>query len=167
MFCDPSKSSSLIIGRKTKIKRPCSKRRSDVFFKVEVRDVGAFLLTFPFASQPDFSLTCFLLSPGTILNQYSLKIEVEVVLTCSLVKSWVWGKAVLRAGHSPSRVGWRWGQGEGIILHIVPLSSLKSCCQLERGSGNEKTHTHIRSHMYSPLLLPWPHPLLFSSADWL
>lgn len=86
MFCDPSKSTSLIIGRKKEIKRPCSKRRSDVFFKVEVRDV-AFLLTFPFFSQSDFSLTCFLLSPSTILNQHSLKIEVEVVLTCSLVKS--------------------------------------------------------------------------------
>lgn len=40
-----------------------------------------FLLTFSSSSQPDFSMTCFLWSPSIPLNQYSLKIEVEVALS--------------------------------------------------------------------------------------
>ena len=61
MFYVPAKSTSLITGREKKAKRPCSKRHSDAFLKVEVRDVGAFLL-FPSSLQPEFSLTCFALS---------------------------------------------------------------------------------------------------------
>ena len=92
------------------------------------------------------------LSPGTILSQHNLKTEVEVVLTCPLVGSWVWGNAVISAGHCPSPVlGRRWGQGEGIILHIAPfsLSSWNCFFQFERGSGNEKTliHTHTHTHI--------------------
>lgn len=122
--------------------------------------MGDFLLTFPFSSQPDFSLIYFLLlSLNTTLNQYCLKIEVGVVLTSLLVESWVCGKAVIKAGPGPSQVsGLKWGQWENVILHIVPfsLSSLNCCCKLERGSGNEKTHTQ----MHSPRLLPQPHPSL-------
>jgi len=54
MFYVPAKSTSLITGREKKAKRPCSKRHSDAFLKVEVRDVGAFLLMFPSSLQPDF-----------------------------------------------------------------------------------------------------------------
>ena len=73
---------------KKKVKGPLSsERHKDEFSKIEVRGVGDFLLTFSFSSQPDFSLTFFFLSPRTPLNMYSLKIEVEVALTCLLVES--------------------------------------------------------------------------------
>ena len=101
------------------------------------------------------------LSPGTILNQHNLKTEVEVVLTCPLVESWVWGNAVVSAGHCPSPVlGRRRGQGEGIILHIAPfsLSSWNCVCRLERGSGNEKTLIHTCIHTHTHAQSPPPTP---------
>lgn len=60
-------------GKEKKVEGlPCSKRHNNEFFKVEFRDVGDFLPTLPFSSQPDPSLTCFLLSASTNLNHYSL-----------------------------------------------------------------------------------------------
>lgn len=57
MFYDPAQ--NLSDNRKEKkAERPCSKRHSDAFLKVEVRDVGAFLLMLPSSLQPQFSLTC-------------------------------------------------------------------------------------------------------------
>ena len=90
MFCDPTQNTFLGIGRRKEKKKKKKDRfvpqGSDEFFKVEVENVGSLLLTFPFSWQRDFSPTCFL-SPSTIPNQYHLKVEVEIILTCLLVES--------------------------------------------------------------------------------
>lgn len=53
------------------------------FFKVGVKDEEDFLLTFLFSSQLDVSLTCFLMFPSIILDQYSFKYSGSCTHLCA------------------------------------------------------------------------------------
>lgn len=93
----------------------------------------------------------------------------EVALTCVLEESWIWGKAVVKAGPTLSQA-WRsqGGEWESIMLHIAlslcphstAVASLKGEAEMRKHTG---THTHKST---VPASYP-SHILCSSSGGWL